>query len=627
MCEIQEVKWQELKDAYPPFDFSFETTDDLKPFNGLLGQGKAKKELEFALPIEAKGYNIYILGEPGVGKASMAQKCTQQLASKQAVPNDYCYVYDFKSKGGYKSLSLEPGDGKRFQNDMIEFVEYLTNEMPYICATDEYKRAKNNILEEYSKDKALSIMNLEYQMGLESVGYYIKAFKERYKKYNGLIEHLNDLQEDILDKMVIILQEPKLLEEITSKYYVNLLVDNSSLSGAPVIVSPNNPHDKLLGSLSEDYMEVSPGLLHKANGGYLIIEANDIIENFNLWKDIKSTIKSNNIRVKLILLGDLYAYNYLNKEDPNFKSNFKIRVDFENRIKHTRDNVDMLAGLIKTFCDRNMLLPFSAKGVEEIIRQAIRCKGNREYITAQLSRMEDLAIEASTLARLAGDEIVTEKHVQELFLQKRLNYVVASPQVSGERHAQVNALALGSVVKVTASTYKGLPGMVKIEGGSQILPGYLGQIYGQELLISLTARIHIGEDYCKGTHQQTSAAQLYSIISSLSEIPIKQNIAVAGLVNQQGGLEKVNDLARGIESFFAICKQEGLSGNQGVIIAELNKDNLVLSNEIIEAVKNNMFHIYAISNIEDGLEILTGRSYRDIKEKTSEKLKVLSSKN
>ena len=179
MCGIEEVKWQELKDAYPPFDFSFETTDDLKPFNGLIGHEKAKKDLEFALHIEAKGYNIYILGEAGVGKTSMAEKCALKVASKQAVPNDWCYVYDFKGKGGPKSLSLDPGDGKRFQDDMIEFIEYLTNEMPYICATEEYKRAKNNILEKYSEDKALSIMNLEFQMGLEGVGYYIKAFKDR----------------------------------------------------------------------------------------------------------------------------------------------------------------------------------------------------------------------------------------------------------------------------------------------------------------------------------------------------------------------------------------------------------------------------------------------------------------
>lgn len=628
MNGIQQLTWQQLENAYPPFDFSFKTTDDLKCLDKLIGQERGRKAIEFGLSVEAEGYNIYISGEPGTGKTTLAKYYAHKVANQKPVPSDWCYVYNFREKKVPKALRFDSGDGRRFRNDMIELIEYLTNEIPYIYTDAKYQKQKNCLLDQCNKEKDLHLKkmqmqqmkDLEYQMGLENIGYYIKNLTEKYANYDKVISYLYDLQQDILDHVDVFINDGKGIDNLVSKYGVNLLVDHSDSSGAPVVIGSSPSYDKLLGTNSADYLAIKPGLLHQANGGYLILEAEDVLGNSKIWHLIKRLIKTKKLSpqiplaVKLILVGspDLYDERY-----------FKVRVDFESEMCSTQANIKQVARFIKTLCDDQLLLSFSPGGVSEVIRCAIRYVGNKNKMTTKFGWIGDLVLESSTFATLEGANIVEEKHVQQAMAEKRwragLNQEKTKIHIAGEKIGQVNGFVLEDLVAVTATTYKGQSGLINIKQGSQMIGGYLGQTYGQEFSVSLTCQV-CPDQSCGQIEARNASAELYSVLSSLSGVPLRQDIGVIGFVNQHGELQPVHQVTQKVEQFFELCKKTGLTGQQGVIIPTLNRDDLLLNDGLISAIKDKTFSIYTASTIEEGLVVLTGRPYEIIKEKVSLKL-------
>lgn len=772
----QKLTWKQLESEYQPSDFSFKTTDELESLEEVIGQERAKKAIEFGLSVQTQGYNIYMSGEPGTGKTTFAKIYAQKVAEQKTAQSDWCYVYNFKERRVPKALSFEPGDGRKFRNDMNELIAYLTKEIPYIYTAQEHEDQKRKVLKKCQKMKELSIEelekhakvlgfllriledgisfipldeqgepitqqkydkieekeqrvmengstllkemtertindikdieqegiqeieDLEYHLGLKNIGYYIKILKERYSSYKDVQNYLEDLQQDILENIDVFIakQEKKEtisllpwsmendLKKLVSKYDVNLLVDNGESIGAPVIVGDNSAYNKLLGeleydnecgTLSTDYMKIKPGLFHKANGGYLILQAEEVLANHEAWGAIKKVLKTKElcienpkgisvttvaslkpepipIVVKVILIGSTNLYGLLYQNDLDFKRLFRVRADFDSEMTNNQENVKLITCFIKTFCNEEFLLPFSVGAVKAVLRYAVRYVENQKKITSQFNLIGDILIEASTFAGMQKYKVVEQKHVQQAIEEKRYRASRYEERIEekmmdntimietdGSQVGQINALTIsdigeyrfGNPMRITATTYKGQAGIISIEKearlsgdihtkGTQVIAGYLGQTYAQEFALSITCRICFEQNYGKIDGDSASSAELYSIISSLSGIPIKQNIAVTGSVNQHGMVQPVGGVTHKIEGFFRICKKRGLTGDQGVIMPKQNIQDLVLDNELIEAIKNNLFHIYPISNIKDGLEILMGKPYKEIHEKVEAKL-------
>jgi len=778
MKKIRKLTWEELKHSYSPSDFLFKTTDELECLDDVIGQERAKKAMEFGLSVKAQGYNIYMSGELGTGKTTFAKIYAKKTASQRPVPSDWCYVYNFKDNRVPKALCFDPGDGKRFRDDMIELIEYLTQEIPHIYAKDEHVEQNNHRIDKYHKEKELrieelqqyakdvgfvvrvttdkiafiplgnsgesisenefetlspkeqqkmedlsiklqqmateivedikeleqeciqEIEDLEYDIGLRSIGYYIKQLKEKYKGYSKVQEYLRDLQQDILDNIKIFLEEneeetstmasllpwvkEKNIKAIVRKYKVNLLVDHSESETAPVILDFNATYNKILGeleydnefgTLSTDYMKIKPGLFHRANGGYLILQAEEMLGNYEAWNTIKRVLKTRkiyienpegisvttiatlspepiDIDVKVILIGSTQIYQLLYKNDFEFKRLFRVRADFDREMHYNQKNTSLIARFIKTYGNQQSLLPFSTTAVSTIVRYASRYVENQRKITAEFGWISSIMIEAHTFASIQGARIVDEGHVHLAVEEKRyraskvedkmdeqmMNHTIMI-ETKGSQSGQINALAIyddgeycfGKPLKVTATTYQGKSGIINIEKeaklsgdihtkGIQVITGYLGQTYAQEFPLSLSCRICFEQNYGQIDGDSASSAELYTILSSLAGIGLKQNIAVTGSVNQHGMIQPVGGVTHKTEGFFKVCEKRGLTGDQGVIIPIQNISDLVLNDDVIRAVKGNEFHIYAISNIQEGLEILCGVPYEQIQQKVKQKL-------
>lgn len=779
MKKIRKLRWEELKHSYLPSDFSFKTTDELKYLDEIIGQERAKKAINFGLTVKVPGYNIYMLGEPGTGKTTFAKMYTQQFASQKQIPGDWCYVYNFRQRRSPKALRFEPGDGKKFRDDMNELIEFLTKEIPNIYSSKEYEKQRNNIISEYQSEKELclsqlkncgrhmgfivnilrdaisltpikddgspmneiefeglderekviieeqskklqeiaedalnhikdidqkinrDIEDLEYEIGLKGVGYYIKILKERYYGYEEVEQYLEDVLQDLLDNIQVFIneqddQQEKIINllpwvaqnnirELVNKYRVNLLIDHSTSKVAPVILDFNTTYSKLLGeleydnefgTLSTDFMKIKPGLFHKANGGYLILQAESVLSNYETWTAIKQVLKTNQVYIenpqgmsviavaslkpepipvdiKVILIGSQRVYNLLYEYDPEFRKLFKVRADFDKEMQNNNENAKLIARFIRTYCDKEFLLPFSAGAVSKVIEYASRYVENQKKITTQFSIISEILIEASTFANMDKQDMVSKKYVEKAIQEKeyrasyyeeKLDEQIINGKImietTGEKTGQINGLAVydigdyrfGKPIKITATTYKGQAGIINIEKeaklsgaihtkGTQVIVGCLGQMYAQQFPLSLSCRICIEQNYGGIDGDSASSAELYAVLSSLADIPIKQNIAVTGSINQHGDIQAIGGVTHKIEGFFRLCKNIGLTGEQGVIIPTQNISDLVLKEDVITAVKKGEFHIYAISNIEEGIEILTGIDYELIQKKVFEKLK------
>lgn len=778
MKTIRKLTWEELKHSCLPSNFSFKTTNELNYLDGVIGQERAKKAMNFGLSVTVQGYNIYILGEPGTGKTTFAKVYSKEIAKKKRIPNDWCYVYNFKQSRYPKALCFEPGDGKQFKEDMEELIEYLINEIPNMYSSKKFEEERNNIIDEYQVKKEVSINklkdhakcmgflvqilkkgisltpltdddkpmseqefellevderekieqqskdlqeistetikyieeierkfaqeieDLEYDTGLKGIAYYIKGLKEKYEGYGKVKEYLNDLQQDILEHIHIFVNEKEEgketaisvlpwmgevnVRDLVKRYGVNLLIDHSESSCAPVIEEFNCTYGKIIGeieyenefgSLSTNFMKIKPGLFHKANGGYLILQAEDVLSNQDVWKVIKQVLRTNKIQIeppssisamtlatlkpesipidiKVLLIGNSKLYNLLYNYDADFRKLFKVRADFDIEMGYDEQNANLMARFIKTYCDKEFLLPFSPNAVNKVIEYASRYVGNKTKITTEFNIITSIIVEASTYAENEAQDIVNEKYVEKAINEKEYRYKYYEEKLDerikdgkimietqGQKVGQINALAVydlgeyrfGKPLKITATTYRGQSGIINIEKeaklsgaihtkGTNVIAGYLGQTFAQVYPLSLSSRICFEQNYNSIDGDSASSAELYAVLSSLADIPIRQNIAVTGSVNQHGEIQPIGGATHKIEGFYKLCKNRGLSGTQGVVIPESNISDIVLKDEIIAAVRENKFHIYAINTIEEGMEIVTGVPYEEVKNAVNHKL-------
>lgn len=532
------------------------------------------------------------------------------------------------------------------------------------------------------KESEKRIQEWQSNIALLTVDAHINYIKSNYKRNKKVNKFLEDVKKDILKNVDYFLaddqnakNQPMDPRQELSKpwlnYRVNLFVDNSTQTGAPVIMDSNYSYHTIFGkleyenyygSLKTDYTMLKPGLLHQANGGYIIFQASDLVSNGIAYEALKKALRMKQLLIentadqrssmvmvslkpepipldiKVILIGNENIYQTLLSLDNDFRKLFKIKVEFEDTSDNTLENMNKIAQFIHSFCEQEKLLPLDKTAVAKVMEYSSRLADSQDKLSTRFNDLAQIVGEASTWAKMDKEKVVTSKYV-DIALKERIERIKKYDSrftemikehtllidTSGKKVGQINGLTVmnigdytfGKPVRITANTYAGKIGVVNIERevelsgsthskGVLILSGYLGEMFAQNIPLSLTASICFEQLYNGVDGDSASSTELYAILSSLSGVPIKQGLAVTGSVNQKGEIQPIGGVNEKIEGYYQICKMRGLDGTHGVIIPSLNKKNLNLSDEVIQAVKSGKFHIYAISTISEGIKLLTG---------------------
>ena len=533
---------------------------------------------------------------------------------------------------------------------------------------------------------------LDRNVGRSLVGFYGQYLLTKYGEDEKVNKYINALCNDIVNNIAKFKKEPeddkkdamallgimpnKRNDKFLNRYRVNLFIDNSECKECKIIIESNPTYYNLtgsieykneMGSLTTSFMEIKPGAIHKANGGFLIINARDLLSNPFSWECLKRTLKTEKINIeslnkqygylvtstlkpepidldlKVILIGDSYYYNLLYSYEDDFRNLFKIMADFDIEVDRNKDNIYKTVQLISNKCKELNLKHFDKSAVERLIEYSTRISDDKDKLSARFNKIVDIIYEADAVTddyelyvtRKDVDKAIKQKIYRNNKYEEKLNEMFENGtlliDLDGEKVGQINGLAVmgtgeysfGKPSKITASTYRGRRGIINIEReikksgsihdkGVLILSGYLGNRYGKEKPLSISTSITFEQNYNGIDGDSASSTELYAIISSIADIPIKQYIAVTGSVSQKGEIQPIGGVNEKIEGFFDVCKIKGFTGKQGVMIPIQNVRNLILKDEVIEAVKEGIFNIYAISNIDEGLEILTGKSKEEI---------------
>jgi lon-related putative ATP-dependent protease len=463
---------------------------------------------------------------------------------------------------------------------------------------------------------------------------------------------------------------PQIARDTFQKYQVNVLVHRDALKGAPVIFEANPTYFNVfgriekratMGTFSTDFTLVQAGALLNANGGYLIMEIEPLLMNPYAWEALKRTLQTKSLQiedipeesgfgtsslrpqpipleVKVILLGSYEAFEILQNYDAKFNKIFKVRADFDLEVERTPETVQLYARFVARVCREEKLLPFNPRGIAAIVEFAEKYVEDQNKLSIRFGPLMGVIKEADYWARQRRAKAVTEKHVIRAFQQHRFRYNLYEQKihesykdgsiivaVSGAAVGQINGLAVyqlgdfsfGRPVRITAETFMGKPGVINIEReadlsgrthdkGVLILSGYLGRTFAQRQPLNVSISITFEQSYSDIDGDSASSTELYAILSSLADIPIRQGIAVTGSVNQKGEIQAVGGVNQKIEGFFEVCRQKGLTGEQGVIIPISNAQNLMLHKDVVDAVRRRKFHIYQVASVEQGIDILTG---------------------
>lgn len=532
-----------------------------------------------------------------------------------------------------------------------------------------------------------ALKDLDNEVAVFSIGHLLKDLISKYEDVPEVSEYLESLKDDIIENLSFF-REPKQPEEINEflkRYKINVFVDNSKTKGAPVVYEINPTYYNLFGGIDYEtkmgfmvtnFNLIKPGSIHRANGGYLIINAFDLLINQFSWDTLKRTLKNKEsiienpleqlkvvptvsikpesipIDLRVILIGTPYIYYLLYYNDDDFKKLFKVKADFDTEMDRNEENIQKYINFISSFVKKSNLKNLTVDAVSEVIDYGSRVVENQNKVTTRFQVIGDLITEANYWADKENSNYIEEKHITKAIEEKEYRSNLIEKKildlikdgtilidVDGEKVGQINGLAIislgdfefGRPTKITANISMGAKGVVNIERevklsgrihdkGVMILSGFLGERYAKDKPLSLSATLTFEQSYEEVEGDSASSAELYALISSIANIPIKQYYAVTGSVNQKGEIQPIGGVNRKIEGFFETCKINGLNGKQGVIIPFQNKKDLMLKKEVVDAVKDGKFHIYAIKTINEGLEILTGLPIEEIDKKVNESL-------
>lgn len=765
----EEVPVHKLRWRLDPATLPFKSTDDLEPLDEIVGQKRAVEAFKFGMGIDSQGYNVFVTGMPGTGRMSTVRKMLEEISKKERVPDDLCYINNFKNPETPILLRLLGGEGADFKKNVSNFVELLKKQIPMIFESQEYVNTKKDIMAAYEargkgffksldeKVKEEGFALVDVQVGqikrpevmplvdgnpthIDQVEAMVEkgrfprdefgTMKENYGKLKERVEQifieLRDLQKEVqekieeMDRQTFVdnasdLAKPlmekyknkriktylqNMLEDMADNlqifnpqqqpqipgmpsplstdgdrfqpYQVNLLVDNSDQNAPPVIVESYPTYRNIFGSIERivdragvwrtDFSKIKAGSLLKALGGYLIINLLDAIQEPGVWQALKRALKSEKLEIqtydpfylfttsglkpeaidldiKIVVIGDAYLYHLLLNYDPDMKKVFKVRADFDTAMDKTDESIGQISRFIRMKTMEEELKPFDRTAVALLMEQAVRMTGRQEKITTSFPQLTDLVREANYVASEEKKKTVAASHVEKVIesrkfrsgmveehLQDMIDRGTIMIDLDGEVVGQVNGLAVyamgdymfGKPSRITCSTAMGRAGIINIEReadlsgsthnkGVLILGGYLRKKFAQDKPLTMSASIAFEQSYGGVDGDSASSTEIYALLSSLSEVPVKQCIGVTGSVNQNGQVQAIGGVNEKIEGFFDCCLKKGAKDSQGVMIPESNVKDLMLRQDVVEAVGKGQFHIYPVKTIDQGIEILTGR--------------------
>lgn len=562
-----------------------------------------------------------------------------------------------------------PEDQREHFHETIAELEKLLAE--HLSELPQWKRESSNQLRQLNQTTI--------QSAVKPLVEPIKAYFEHHPR---LVEHLEQLQqhlprlilEELIDERMLELREEYVKRgRLEEQLLPNVVTHHSADSGAPVVYEPHPSFGNLFGrieysseqgALVTNYQRIGPGALHKANGGYLMLDAEKVLTEPLVWDALKRAIQSRTLKMespyselgilnttsllpasiplnlKLILIGSRQLYYLLQEYDEDFKRLFRTVVDFDNDLPLTENTTEAYARLLKSRIEEQSYAHLTQSAVIRMIRHSARLSEQQHRLSTRIGEQFDLLAEADLIRRLANDELIDVRHLNRALSakQERTGRVydklfeqmidgTVLLETDGEAIGKINGLTVmslgetsfGSPARITATVYPGSRGVVDIEReaslgqaihskGVMILSGFLGNRYAQRFPLAISAHLAMEQSYGYIDGDSASLAELICLISALIHQPIKQSFAMTGSVNQYGEVQAIGGVNEKIEGFYRLCEARGLNGKQGVIIPESNRRNLILDERIVESAANGEFHIHAVNHVDQAIELLTGEA-------------------
>lgn len=746
-------------------DLGFSSTKEVRATTEIIGQDRAIQALRQGLEIEGRGYNIFVVGEPGTGRTTAIRVHVEPFAGRTPPPPDLCYVNNFRDPDMPRALTLPAGEGVEFSDDMGNFISALRTKLPLLFESDKFAERRRAVMDELKekeqeiqKELEVRVADASFAMVQVQMGAYTRPelvaviegqgvpvsqldklvndgklsderaeeLKAKYKELMALMEVTlkkgRAIEREIqlgLDRIAHELAEPLVhgqlsdmkerypcdevcgyLDQVEKKilsnlgmfaketdedeksggaadpfdqFKVNVVVDNSALNGAPVIFETTPTYSNLFGLIEKvvsrsgevksDFTRIKPGSFLRANGGYLVLNAQDVLSEAGVWNTLKRTLRNRTIEVhtfeplyghlgstalkpqsvrcdvKVVMIGAPDLYQLLYGLDPEFKQIFKIKSEFDSVMERNAEGRQSYATFIRKMVEKERFPHFSASGVAGVLEFGVREAGKRKKLTTRFGVLCDIVQEAAYVAREAQAELVEREHVEEA-LRRRVQRVslvddklqemiidgLRSIETTGSVVGQVNGLAVyasgdhvfGKPARITAKVGMGQSGVISIDRevkltgsthdkGVLILTGFMRSRYSTQWPLSLSATLCFEQSYSEVEGDSASSTEVYALLSALSGVGIRQGVAVTGSVDQMGNVQPVGGINEKIEGFFRVCKERGLTGAQGVMIPMRNLDDLMVSTNVAIAVEAGQFSIWAVDHIDQGIEVLTGK--------------------
>jgi predicted ATP-dependent protease len=754
-----ELEAEQLRRRVDPGELSFETTADLEPLLGTIGQPRALAALEFGLQAELRGFNVFVAGAPGSGRFTTARDSVERLATARSAPDDWVYVHNFLAPDEPAALRLPAGRGGSLAHDMDDFVRSARREITRAFESEDYARRQHELVaaisgrrdalvaelvdfahardfaldvtpvgvvtapqvegkaltredfealpqaqreaieqrsteiterttkylhqvRELEKEAAGRLRELERDVALFAAGPLLRELRERSTDLPDVLAYIELVEADVIAHLDEFRrsEEPAELQPFLlgggrrpdfSRYAVNVLVDNSDVQGAPVVVERNPTYYNLggrveyrasFGTMVTDFREIKGGALHRANGGFLLLEVLDVLRHPFAWEALKRALRAGAIRienlgeefsgfptaslrpepipldVKVVVIGPPLAYRLLYLLDEDFRELFKVKADFAPEMDWNEESLTGYAGFASRWVRTAGLRHLDRSAVARLFEFGARLRDDQRKVSTRLIEISDVISEASHWAGAEGRDVVTgadvdrtvgEREYRSNLLEERIREWIADGTIAidtdGRRVGQVNGIAIldvgdhrfGKPSRITARVAPGRGGPKSIEReielsgpihskGFLVVTGYLNGTYGVHDPLALAATLTFEQAYEEVEGDSASSAELYALLSALSGLPLAQGMAVTGSVDQYGLVQAVGGVTRKVEGFFATCKSAGLTGEQGVIIPAANVRNLMLADDVVDAVRNGRFHVWAVEGVDEGIELLTG---------------------
>jgi predicted ATP-dependent protease len=757
---------EELRLTADPAIFEFECTDELTPLTEFVGQDRALRALQFGLGMGKPGYNIFVTGLTGTGKATAIMEHIKRTVEEKrksgelGKPDDWCYVHNFEEPDCPNAIRLPAGAGKVLRTQMEDLLVAVKGSVNRALTSEDYDQRRKELLEAgqqeakrlmeeaqeeaekagfllrfsptgvglapISEGKPLTseefaeldtetrkeiesrqakvtesvaavaeqlrsiergvsqeLVQLDHQVGENALAGLFDSIISQNQDHAEVRDYLQRLQEFSVANIDLLkagdAQQAQVLGQVGvsqadpfAAFHCSVFVDNSQAEGPPIIAEPNPTWSNLFGKIERraflgtyfsDHTMLKSGSIHRANGGYIILNLTDVLTRPGSWDGLKRVIRTKEVRLedpmehfgmfapqglrpepvpidlKLVVAGDPMSYFLLSTHDEEFWEMFKVKADFDVQIKRTTENALAYAGFICATCQRDGLRHLDRGAVAKVVEQGSRMVDDQQRLSARFGLLRDLLVESDYWARDAGSDLVRAEHVQRAIDEKiyRLNLVaerlreliadgVILVDVKGSVVGQVNGLAVldfgefrfGRPSRITGRTYLGQKGVTSIDRESQLtgrihdkgvlsLSGYLGWKYAQDKPLSLSASISFEQAYEPVEGDSASLAELLAILSSVADVPLRQDLAVTGSISQRGEVQSVGGLDQKIEGFYDVCRAIGLTGDQGVVIPSRTKRNLMLREDVVQSVRDGEFSVYAVDSVDEALELLTGQ--------------------